>query len=996
MAKGTERKTAGLSAAAAAAILLGFVCIGRAEGERTKVGAVAFERTEDFAPVTLGARTKQAKESLFFAEFLHKYGMFQNYLHYWIDRPLYWNRATRPEKMAYETPASFATHARQLRKYMLDGLDVFANLKQNKSRGVGLLNDWFVQGGFDDLKILPIISYGEAVNRYGPNPEAFKTAISTAQADPRFPRIGGKVLVPTYNYRLFKADQHEKFMSDLVKALGNDDFILCGQINGGVQRATEQAYRRNGTLTAAERSAFEADIRAVLDVAGGIQLGVLEQVREPEGPYCTHYSTRFFDEVTAPIVRRILAEPKYAGKVLGFYIQQGYINNHSGHNHAEDGTSTLRRCLRSALRLNPDYLLLFEWNELNENTMFQPTVWNGQAVGRIIRWHSRLMKGLSPDVYPGDDTSVPDLTLSHRATVKVGEVLDFEILNVPDGVRKGSVDVQLKLFDEKGTPVTAFPVETIDETKFGAISYRMSTIGFQGGDELVPVLVADGKTYDGFHPIRIAPTVSWNYKTVRQSLRDRLAPAKAEVAVAKSSANRYAYSADLAFGEKLASVELIADEDEQDAEGIAGEYDRASNEIVRLVFTTPPKAGVRDGTVCVRVAGAKGCRFHNVWVANVDPGVIRPLPDGSGFSVSALIWSEELTFFIEIPKRDAVRATLEIAVDSKKTPCRSASIPVGTVLERGICSAVLNDRAVRVDVRRQDGLTDLPPHLGTATCVWKGETVTDVRVPVFHFRAVSESGRIWRSKPIRAAALPKELATYAVYDEFAHAAATARAPAELIPFVDYVFDPSTGAALANTWERVFDAQLGGGFPSDQAYSGGPHPPAGDRAPAWVKDGGAWCLRFDGTNDYVNLPKEAFPQAAFTLSMEVKPELAGAKQMTLFRHFDRIRGSLSLFIRDGRLFATWGDKDLAKEPTFETGLAVRDGAWNEISVSYDFRTFAFRVNGAERRFPWTGRAWCFKPSIFGGHDKLELSGGADNPVYYRGLLRKLSIRHQGQE
>lgn len=961
--------------------------------EKERIGAVAYERTEDFAPVRIGDRARREKETLVFAEFLNKYGMFQNYLHYWIDRPLYWDRAMRPERMAYETPESFATHAQQLRKYGLDGLDVFANLKQNKSRGIGILNDWFVQGGFDELKVLPIISYGESVDRHGPNPDAFKVAISTAQADPRFPRIGGKVLVPIYNYRLFTAEQHRKFMADLKAALGNDDFILCGQINAPLQRRLEQIYRRNGKLSAAEQAELERAVREVLDVADGIQLGPLEQIREPEGPYCSHYSTRFFDNCTAPTVKRILAEPKYADKVIGFYIHQGYINNHSGHNHAEDGTSTLRRCLRSALTLNPDYLLFFEWNELNENTMFQPTVWNGQAVGRIVRWHSRLLKGLGPDVYPGDDTSVPDLTLSHRATVKVGEVLDFEILNVPDGVRTGSVKVQLKLTDETGALVTAFPVETIDETRFGAISYRMPTVGFRGGDELVPVLVADGKVYNGFHPIRISPTVSWNYKAVRQSLRDRLVVKGADVSVTKTASGRYAYSADLAFGEKLASVELIAGENEQDAAGLADEYDRANNEIVRVVFTAPSGKGIRDGKITVRVPGTKGCRFHNVWIANVDPGVIRPLKDGSGFSVNALIWSEELTFFVEIPKTDAAKAKMEVSVASKATPCRSATIPVATVLGKGICSAVLNDNGVRVDVRRKDDLADLPPHLRSETCRWTGETVTDVRHPVFHFRAVSELGRIWRSRPIRPEPLPSETAEYAVYDEFAHAAVQAKAPMALVPEIDYVFDPSTQAALANTWERFYDAQLGGGFPSDQAYSGGPHPPVGDRAPAWTKDGGAWCLRFDGTNDYINLPKEAFPQAAFTLAMEVKPDLAGAKQMTLFRHFDRIRGSLSLFIRDGKLFATWGDKNLSKEPRFETGLLVRDGAWNDISVSYDFKEFVFRVNGVEKRFPWTGRAWCFKPSIFGGHDKQELSGSKDQPVYYRGLLRKLSIRHK---
>ena len=69
-----------------------------------------------------------------------------------------------------------------------------------------------------------------------------------------------------------------------------------------------------------------------------------------------------------------------------------------------------------------------------------------------------------------------------------------------------------------------------------------------------------------------------------------------------------------------------------------------------------------------------------------------------------------------------------------------------------------------------------------------------------------------------------------------------------------------------------------------------------------------------------------------------------------------------------------------------------GEWNEIVASYDFREFAFRVNGQEMRFPWSGRAWAFKPAIFGGHDKTELGCGKGKPSYFKGLLRRLDIEH----
>ena len=956
---------------------------------------VPYERTEDFAPVRVERRARLSGEPRLYAEFLCKYGQFQNYLHYWIDRPLYWSRATRPARFAHETPESFAVHARELRKSGLDGFDVFARANAERAGNIKKLSDWLAAAGEDSLRIVPIITYGEAVDRHGPNPEAFARAIGDAQRDPRFPRLGGKVLVPTYNYRLFKTSQHVVFMKELREAVGNDDFVLCGDVDNGQLQELRRAYYKNGRLSDAEQSRLAGLLTDVLDICGGVQLAVDDRMRDLEGPYCSRYDTSFFVNCTAPALRRLLAEPRYSGKALGFYVHQGYVNHHSGHDSAEDGTATLRREMAAILPLDPDYLIFFEWNEVNENTMFQPTVWNGHAVSRILRWYSCLMKGHPVAPFPGDDTSIPDLTVSYRATAKVGERLRFEILNVPDGVRTGRVPVRLRLDDMDGRTVVSFPEESFDETRFGAVSYAIPTIDMPGGTVLRPVLTAAGREYAALHPIRIAPTVSWLYKEVRQSLRDLMAPTRASVKVERRGGGRYAFSADLAFPEPIASVELIVGENEQTAAGIEREYDLASNDLVRLSFTAPPGHAVRGAGYTMRVPGVQGCRWSPIWVANVNPGVPVPLKDRSGVKAHAFIWSEEVAYFVQIPKSAPADSFIEVAFSGKPefSPVR---IPVRTVLERGVFAANPGaDHPMRIDARRMYDLPDLPPWIGRPDCMWSGETVTDVHAPVFHFRAIACSGRIWRSAPF-APDMPSAgaVAEFPAWDEFARRPAKGRAPAATIPEIEYVFSSETGAAIANSWESAYSGQLGGGFMSDQAFSAPSlKVAAGSRTPRWIKDGDAWCLAFDGTNDYVNLPKEAFPQAAFTLEMEVKPQIGDARSMTLFRHFDRIRGSLSLFVRGGTLFATWGDKDLKREPSFDTGLQVRDGEWNDISVSYDFSALTFRVNGAERRMPWVGRACFFKPSIFGGHDKLELSGGKTPPSYFRGLLRRLAVRHR---
>ena len=98
-------------------------------------------RTETCTMPQVGARPKVAPETLLYSEFLIKYGMFQNYLHYWIDRPLFWNRATRPEKFEYETASSMAITARQLANAGLDGLNCFVH--SSKTQFFKDINTWF-------------------------------------------------------------------------------------------------------------------------------------------------------------------------------------------------------------------------------------------------------------------------------------------------------------------------------------------------------------------------------------------------------------------------------------------------------------------------------------------------------------------------------------------------------------------------------------------------------------------------------------------------------------------------------------------------------------------------------------------------------------------------------------------------------------------------------------------------------------------------------------
>ena len=68
----------------------------------------------------------------------------------------------------------------------------------------------------------------------------------------------------------------------------------------------------------------------------------------------------------------------------------------------------------------PDVILLPEWDEFNENTCFRPTVYGGTTTQRIMRYYEPDQR-VDPTPVPGDDTSIPNLILSARKCVTLGE-----------------------------------------------------------------------------------------------------------------------------------------------------------------------------------------------------------------------------------------------------------------------------------------------------------------------------------------------------------------------------------------------------------------------------------------------------------------------------------------------------------------------------------------------------------------------------------------------
>ena len=958
-------------------------------------GEIKFDRTENFAPAKMGDRQRMVKDTMLFSEALVKYGQFQNYLHFWIDRPLFWDRAMRPERFAYETTESFGVHLREARKYGMDGLGVFGTYGGRLKSFTDALA-WAQTTGPAGTKILPIAFYAESGHDYVPDPQEYVDIIKAAQASPHAPRINGKVLISSYNYRMFGLDLQRRLHAEIRKGVGNGDYILMGDLEFRAISKLRRVFRTKGHLDEQEKAELVKLISDTLDVADGLHLHTGEYRRDATGPYCSYFDLGFLNECLTPALKEVYARPEYAGKILGFYIIQGYINHFSGMNHGEFGTSTLRNSMASVLPLNPDYLVFFEWNEVNENTMFQPTVYSGQTLGRLIRHYANLMRGRPPETYPGDDPSVPNIVLSHPITFKPGETVRFEVLNIPAGENAPSHDVQLELYNAAGARLTAFPIEKMRTDTLASITYSVPGGEFPAGSAIVPALVVDGVSYRGFHPLRVDATSRWNYKEVRGALRDLLVPTKCDFAVTRTAKREYAFKANLAFGEELASVELVADEDEVAACSTTNEYDTAVNDIIRLSFTTRPGSG-GSKYVDVIVKDTEGIVFTQDWKANVNPDEIIRRGDGK-YRFRTYFYSSETPYFVQIPKAKSAEARITLDASAAWDGTK-AEIPVSTVLKHGAWSAVLSkENGFRVDVTRVDNLPDIPARLGGREIAWSGRVRNDNPAPVFHLRAISVRGRIWRSGPIIPAPAPAApTVDVGCFDEWAKRPAYFKVPDVLVPRIDYVFSPECGDAIANTWHPRYNGTLAGGYcegpmSEKRAFEG---MSGGDFAPKWVEETGRWMLRFDGVDDYLTLPIEAFPLNAFTFRAEFRPHYA-IEDMVLFRHSALWRASLCLFIRNGKLYAMWGDRDL-QDPEhstarFDTGLDVANDAWNALEVSYDFHNIVFRVNDREKSYPFDRRGYAFRPAIFGGHIVTADIAPSRKLVWFKGDLRALGIHH----
>jgi len=941
-----------------------------------------------FAPSVKG----QGKEErpLVFSRKQHKYNHFANFQEFWMDRPLLMNTADRPSgwEFAYYNKPSLAAEIEQVRAYGLDGLSAFV-------MGSGLAHYLSTERIWREFAPKDFLFMAEmSGNPTSPKADApdsllnqLRTALKTLRDSPYTWKRDGKIVMASYVVDRYAPEEWAGLFDTLRREFNGDVlFVADLPVSAAKLQRTFQFDRAN---LEKEGEVFKRTVRAYLDVADGVMIASTNHIdARKEESYAAQFDSDFYRNCLIPLMREVLAEPAYQDKLLGLSATKGYINHDSGVVNGENGTARLRESLEIVTQAKPDFISLPEWNEVNENTSFQPTVASSFSTQRILHHFLSALKGEKATALPGDDTSIPNLILSHRRIVKLGEKINFEVLNVPEEGGTKAATVALILKTPAGEIIRSLPAGPIDAEDLDAVVFEVPSEDLADHAVIVPSLIvtdSEGQTREyekGLAHLQLRPTWNWDYLEVHQPLRDLFPPESVSFEVtAASLTDGVKIKAAIASAEELAQVEILEDQTEVAASDRSQKFDREKFDIIRCQFIGG-EAKVFQGALTIQDGGEFQLRPTGYPSDNFAPGNIT----GNTISLAQRVNSVPRGFFLLIPKDKADSAVLEF-----KLAADSFQVPVRDILKSGQFAKALPHRYM-VNLWRYDKLPDIAPP-------WQGkQAVLDVTVhphhpfPVYSLRAITKSGKIFRSRPLVPFAPGGEKIGLNVYSETKAEVVSVPVRRDELPHLRYLFQEGMGDLLGTPGSGDWAGELGGGINYGGPQRLGPNISrmVVQANPQWVQEDGAPALKFDGVGSYVAFPKEAFPHAAFTVRFEIKPE--SDRDEVLFQHHALRAGSLTLRRTKGKLSASFSDrrpnaKDNVTTTTFPITLDLPADQWSSVEVSYNLKELALTVNGRTERFAFSHLAAFYQASIFGG--PAATGPGGRN---FQGYLRSFSIDH----
>jgi len=971
-----------------------FVGIITASTILSAAAGIEYSRSEYIDKLEMNPRKSMTSRPYVFPRSQLKYGHYQNYLNWWVDRPLIMQRSLRYPTGTFKhiIKEDFLKNTVPLvKKYNVDGL---ANISTSPGhfRMYRLTAKWLKEAKVKDFMQMPEFCGGsgltEASYKY------YDQTIKVALASPNAFRINGKVVISNYVAIWWKTPENLTKLLDRLRKDNGDTFYFVADVGDIVNRFISKKVTRHNfkadQVSKADLLKFKAKLRSWLDVCDGLALAATGHMRTQGASYAGKFNESYYRKLAVPLLTEILNEEKYRGKkILGLSAVIGYTNFVSGINRSEMNTRRLRQTFEAAMSGKPDFINLPEWNEVNENTCIQPTVSNGWTSQRIIKYMMSFIKNEKPTANKGDDLSIPNMAISYRKILKYGEVLEIEMLNIPDSDSVETYSAQLTLKNIDNKIIYTFPAEKFVVKTLKDITFNIPTGQFAEESVLLPELMvtnSGGKTilFSKLHYVRLHPTVSWDYQSVKQALRDQLQPVKVNF-TAKANDGKVNISGEFKCDELLASVEVLEDEREVFGVDRLKEFDRKRDCVISFAGTA---AKIYLLTGSITIEGASDIYARPMERANSD--FLGLKVNGNVLNIKQRINTLQRSFFIRIPAKDVAKAILKCDFNGEKF-----ELPVSRLMKKRVFGKALGKDQAYIRISRFDMQADIPVRINEKNAKFNFSAISRYKYPVYSLRAISVSGKIYRSKPIvpvKAAQSPK--VNLNVWDELADKAITIKVAKSRIPDLTFNYDPENGDMLECNWSSFWSGEMGGGTKyGDSFYRKGGYPKdATAPAPRKVKESdGNYSLEFDGKGTYVVIPREAFPRGSFSLSFDIKPQ--SKEPQVIFRHYGIYIGSLTLTLQDGKLKANFTDNTI-KDSSFDTGLSVPMDKWSKLKVTYDYNNLIFSVNGKNKSYPFSKRALYFKPCVFGGHTRPGF-GLKKGMKFFKGKLKNLRIIHNNK-
>ncbi|MBQ9088041.1 MAG: hypothetical protein IJY46_04580 [Lentisphaeria bacterium] len=851
----------------------------------------------------------------------------------WVDTPLLIS-SRFPHKNKALGKEDFRFMSEIARDYGFSGFGFWRAMIRTKRRSDFL--EYAEKDPVANFKLIPFISRGKNTSPAGFYAPADAPRLLNS---PAVMEINGKKLFWTYSVR--NNSELEKYQREIARYGKN--FIII-QSDSFPREVSRLPLNSDGTLHPKAAAAVQKIVRSALDKFGGFVWGGMSTNGTTEKGERVFYTARA--KAVLAETAKVFAEPKYKGKIFGGAAVAEHSNaGRLGATLTSDGTRTLRNSVTAALDAGAQIINIPEWDEQNENTSLRPTVYNSFAYMRILRYITMSRRGEKKFHLASDDLSIPNVIISTRKSIVLGEILKIELLSIPDTAdERGTRKVKVMLYSPEGKEVYASKEISLDRSKMSEFRLELPSEKFAGNAALQLKAVIDGKTYSGFTPVRLQATWNNDYKYAKHPLRNMLinAPEIKFSVTANADDNDYAtVSAEVDSPEMIRFAEVIENGDGiythggKDRHGIVREDDDFYAFRINFNAIIPSRA---KGSIAI--TGAEPLWYtRNSKVAN------------GKYSVNNKAMHWFTNDFLKISKKcDPAKVTFDVRINgSKKIFTLAELLKNKTVIlpfPKGVTASFT--RQLRQLRHPEDG--------NFKKFSFKVPVMPDLPVSTYVLQLITTDGKLYRSKPVilnRKDTGKKVKAT--VWSDTLKRPVTLTLPENFVPVLEYGKVPFTGVEEANTFGRRFwgvrgsfynlaNLRLGGGGSCSNGCSAG----LSNGLKMWgkisnmVPEKARNTWTFKG-GEHIALPPGTVPRrAAFSISFKICPEELGKEQFILGCKREYIGVLNDLVIsKNGALS---GNYFAGRSRNFRTRNRLIAGQWNTVTVTNDMKNYYITING----------------------------------------------------